>query len=686
MNIQYLFCNKKFITQIIMTEDKIKFFETKDSGSELITFLTAFFVYIYEFIFLFRSGLTDAVDALVSGALVVCFYLFLFVFREYRSSGKFAFCGCLKRNLIPVLFACCYCGICLRCFQLSYVSGNVFQLYFSGAISVDQLFHTTIAESYKNFGYPSILCGEMPFFHYHTGFHLLIAGLSCLFQISCLAALNYSFPLIFFPLFIYFILKLIREIRIFHGCSAKLSYFDFLIIFLLLSGPVLISDSNRSGFFINSIFISESMLIGMTFLFGFLLLFFQAVNRGFFANNIFRNLCLFALFPVILFLLTFVKISIGYVVLFAGISGLCFQERHSRKFWLEILFVLEQLLVFYLSCHLLCEQRYYVDQGNIAGRIYFWHFFQAWVKTPLFFLIATGPLLIFLSIRCTSWQEFFRKDKVVEKTLLFSSIMTYIPVSIWEIPDGSAFYFIAIPYLAAGIFLCGYNIPERLNHSACSAGPALKCLWFFVLVYLLGASFLNNNVLSQLTRAFDFRARNNIRNEAECKFIMINNQKIPLSFSALFSEYRLLQTPIFQTMNRLKKHTAVHAKSTVCYLSPDSCFLTDNPRKNVFLIQAFLGIPVLNSCYSERNMLLGYRKEKNSKISVVPIGKTDEILRYGLDNPPIKLGQKKSLKAAQDWARNNGYSYLITFGKEITLQKLQGDKGNISSNFNNTSI
>ena len=669
----------------IMTEDKVKRLKTKDSGCELAAFLTAFFVYIYEFIFLFRSGLTDAFNVLLSGALVVCFYLFLFILQEYRSSGRFTSYEGFQRNLLPALLACCYCGICLRCFQLTYISGNIFQLYFSGAISLDQLFHTSIAESYRNFGYPSILCGEMPFFHYHTGFHLLIAGLSCLFQISCLAALNYSFPLIFFPLFIYFVLKLVREIRIFHGCSAKLSYFDFIIIFLLLSGPILISDSNRSGFFINSIFISESMLIGMTFLFIFLQLFFRAMNRGFFTNNLFRHLFLFVLFPVVLFLLTFVKISIGYAVLFAGIFGLCFQERHSRRFWLEILFVLEQLLVFYLSCRLLCEQRYYVNQ-DIVGRIYFWHFFQAWVKTPLFFLIATGPLLIFLAMRWTTWQDLFRKGKVLEKTLLFSTIMIYVPVSIWEIPDGSAFYFIAIPYLVAGVFLCGYNMPEKLNYSACASSPVIKCLWVFVFVYLLGASFLNNNILSQLTQALDFRARNNVQKEADCKFIMINNKKIPLSFSVLFSEYRLLQTPLYKTMTRLREHTAVHAKNTVGYLSPDSCFLMDNPRKNVFLIQAFLGIPVLNSCYSERNRLLGYRKDKNSKVSIVPIGRTDEILRYGLDNPPIKHGTGKSLKAAQDWAKNNGYSYLITFGKEITLQKLQSDQENIPMNFNNTSI
>lgn len=167
---------------------------------------------------------------------------------------------------------------------------------------------------------------------------------------------------------------------------------------------------------------------------------------------------------------------------------------------------------------------------------------------------------------------------------------------------------------------------------------------------------------------------------------MINNQKIPLSFSALFSENRLLHTPIYKTMDQLRKHVAVHAANTVCYLSPDSCFLTDNPRKNVLLIQAFLGVPVLNSCYSEGKLLLGYRKEKNSSVSIVPIGKTDEVLRYGLDDPPIKQGNKKSLKAAEDWAGSNGYSYLITFGKEITLQKLQGDIENISPNFNNTGI
>lgn len=621
-------------TRIIMSEDKVKLFGTKDSVCELTAFLTAFLVYIYEFIFLFRSGLTDAANVLLSGALVVCFYLFLFIFREYCGENKSASCRNLKRYLLPGLFACFYCGIWLRCFQLSYISGNVFQLYFSGTISLDQLFHASLAESYKNFGYPSILCGDMPFFHYHSGFHLLIAGISCLFQISCLAALNYSFPIIFFPLFIYIILKLVKEIRIFCGYSATLSYFDFIVIFLLLSGPLMISDSIRAGFFINSIFISESMLIGMTFLFIFLQLFFRAVNRKFFANNLFRHLFLFVLFPIVLFWLTFAKISIGYAVLFAGILGLCFQERHSRRFWLEILFVLEQLLVFYLSCRLLCEQRYYVNQEAVVGRIYFWHFFQAWVKTPLFFLVALGPLLIFLSMRCTAWQEFFRKGKVVEKTLLFSTIMIYVPVSIWEIPDGSAFYFIAIPYLAAGVFLCGYNMPERLNYSACSSSPVIKCLWFFIFVYLLGASFLNNNVVSQVTQALDFRARNNVQKEADCKFIMINNKKIPLSFSALFSESRLLQTPLYKTMTRLREHTKSHAKSTVCYVSSDSCFLTDNPRKNVHLIQAFLGIPVLNSCYSEGNRLLGYRKEKNSRVSIVPIGKTDEILRYGFTAIP----------------------------------------------------
>ena len=50
--------------RIIMTEGKVKLFETKDSGCELIAFLTAFSVYIYEFIFLFRSGLTDAFNVL----------------------------------------------------------------------------------------------------------------------------------------------------------------------------------------------------------------------------------------------------------------------------------------------------------------------------------------------------------------------------------------------------------------------------------------------------------------------------------------------------------------------------------------------------------------------------------------------------------------------------------------------
>ena len=90
---------------------------------------------------------------------------------------------------------------------------NPLEVILKGRLHVDSLFHATIAESIKNYGYPSVLLNDAGFSHYHFGSHIIMAALSNILKVPVFSVYNFLYPIIFIPLYSYLIISVIVEIR-----------------------------------------------------------------------------------------------------------------------------------------------------------------------------------------------------------------------------------------------------------------------------------------------------------------------------------------------------------------------------------------------------------------------------------------------------------------------------------------
>lgn len=109
-----------------------------------------------------------------------------------------------------------------------YLSRDILPILKNGYFDSDTSFHVAIAESIKNYGYPSTLLHGNPVLNYHVGSHYLLALLSFISTIPIIELFPYQnsfFPLLFITYFLIFISSKVNR-----GLLAILSLFVFVIL------------------------------------------------------------------------------------------------------------------------------------------------------------------------------------------------------------------------------------------------------------------------------------------------------------------------------------------------------------------------------------------------------------------------------------------------------------------------
>ena len=184
-----------------------------------------------------KSGLWEMNKKIIVVSVIIWIaWLFLFL-RDKVKGAKIADNNGLL--LVKLLFAVIISLFFANTVWFSgYLTLNTINAISQGNIHVDTLFHSTIAESFKNYGYSSVLINEAGgnLLRYHFGSHFLMALVSFTFNISAFDAYNYLYPTICIPIYVYLIISVIIEIRKYKRETVRLSIVDYIFLSFFFIG------------------------------------------------------------------------------------------------------------------------------------------------------------------------------------------------------------------------------------------------------------------------------------------------------------------------------------------------------------------------------------------------------------------------------------------------------------------
>jgi len=340
-----------------------------------------------------------------------------------------------------------------------YLTLNSIGAIVNGELHVDTLFHSAIAESIKNYGYPSILINDASFLHYHFGSHFLMALFSGILNTSVFETYHYIYPVICIPIYAWLMVSVIIEIRKYKNLKTTLSLVDYLLLACFFVGflPTLILKN--IGIWKSSWVVSESYLFSLIFFLLYILLVLKIIQK-----NRWKNLAIFLLTLPFIFICTSMKISVGFL-LTAGVMYMNFRK-NTRKIesWIANAIFLAIFLISY---------KIFSDAGG-STEFQIFSFVRNCVYTRFFYIgsVLHYFVLTFFCLVVIGYQlwinrplkiAFISKKILVEETLAVVCIVGLLPGLLINIGGGSAGYFFGLQELIAVCILLGFNIPSQLQ-------------------------------------------------------------------------------------------------------------------------------------------------------------------------------------------------------------------------------
>ena len=353
-----------------------------------------------------------------------------------------------------------------------YLTLNPISAIVKGNLHVDTLFHSTIAESIKNYGYPSVLINNTDFVQYHCGSHFIITLLSIIFDISVFNTYNFLYPVICIPIYAFLLVSVVIEIRKYKNETAQLSILDYLILSCFITGFLPTFILKHIGIWKSSWIVSESFLFSLIFFLLYMLLVLKITKR----NHHWKNTSLFLLALVFIFICSSMKISVGFL-LTTGIIYFNFRK-NTRKIqsWIANLFFFAAFITSYTifseaagttEFQLFSFVRNYIYILNINNYISVPHsllYVGAILHYFVLLFFSLAALYYQLSINKPLKHAIKSKKLLIEETLFVVCIVSLLPGIFLNIDGGSAAYFSYFQeLLAICILLVGYNILGKLQ-------------------------------------------------------------------------------------------------------------------------------------------------------------------------------------------------------------------------------
>ena len=592
-------------------------------------------------------------QSLPYGGVCACFMVLitgvygLFFLQAMKKSGS-AFTE--RRNFWTIVFslfitgsALYYMQVLAYCFLLSVGNYNGVAGYFLGTEALDSLFHSSIIESIVNFGVPSTLYMELDFLKYHTGIHFLLAGIAKITNLPALYLLHYIFPLITFPLYAGLCFKLVVELRYLFSRKAKLNFYDvFTVSFLVLGTFFVMRAAYYGGLAAPSLYLSVSMALGMILLLILACLTCWAIRTKRFENSKFCCFYFALLLPLFIAVSSIAKVTAGLFIL--GAAAIYFFSRKvSAAAWIKGgVFTVYYAIVFIVVCKFMVMHSY--SNETVANVIPF-AFLRHWPNWCAF-IVTILPVVLFLKERKWSFRKIFNGSTVLENMLLGLCAAFWIPPLICDIDGGSSCYFYMLPYTFAVIVCCAVDIPQKLLESF--PGGLQKSLKFLLLFGVVSAG-----IMAAVYCVYPGIAAFSDR---------ISKAGVEKVVEGVFKARKIIKSSENKSLY-------------LAYIGDDSPLIYPYPNGTGLVVQAILGIPVINSIYPGANgdLVAPVVSKKQSKIVLEPLPKSVNGYAYAVAGVQDKL-RKFDRKSAIEYAEKHGYKYLFIFADGIRLLELDGAK------------
>ena len=567
-----------------------------------------------------------------------------------------------KKNII--LYLCfiyfCLTILCQNWFG-NYARIDAIKVFFDGKTFIDPLYHSVHAESIVINGYPSMLMNTAAFHAYHCGSHYIIAGFAKVLNIPSLVIYNYIYPIVFFPLFLFLLQKMIiiGKSYLLEKETNLIYFIDYLLLLSCVYGFFSNAFQKKIGFtFSFGVFSSESNHIALVFIF----LFFYIVDFGSRKIKRFDYVTYYFLIPLFILILLYTKISAGFMFLL-GACYYVFRKYfgNSKRCLLFILYI----GIFFLYYWILTKFSESFPSCEVRQRnsVNFFDYVRTFCNKksiffPVFhyaFLFSPSLLVIFLNKKNIFVKNFIYNNKTIFEEMSFLLMLAAIlPGALIKINGGSAFYFIFPVYFFTWLLFISLEIPKRLS-----------CFYFVI---------VKNNVLYKKSILFIallfcfFNYCHQDLNFYEMVIITLRSRQSLVGFRTdLANNIRKLYGPA-QTIEKTNYLLFNSIRKKISKSPQDYCIFSENfelieqfdrayyiPRLQAYLARpywamgGYLGLPVINSIYVDGDCF--YRGDGRK------FGKYEEIHRYSL--PPPVCGRKVTQENMIEYAKNIKKKYII---------------------------
>lgn len=604
----------------------------------LFSCVICFVQFCFIFVATIRTGYCFADKVLFASFFSFVIWLFLFLFQDIKNKSVLRF-DILKISSILFAFVLGFFFVKLEWFY-GYLNLDPVLYLMKGRSHIDTLFHSAIAESYITNGFPSINFNEPILLKYHTFSHFLIAVFSKILDIPAFIFYNYLFPIFSIPLYVFLVQYSLFEIKKMLKVEQNFSFWDSVFLFLFL------------GFFFSysfydSLYISESCLVSVIFMF-------LGLNLILKSKNIFIariSLSSIVLVPVFIFLVSWGKISCGMI--FTGFfCYYLFRENiKSINNW--------GLIIFYAVTFVFSYKYFSDTSGTDSSKITLFHFARNYLtlKTSVFYyfsqLIPALLCLIFVVKEKFLSKEYFKnRENILPETMLVASIVSFLPGIFLTIGGGSAAYFCIPAFVLNLLILWGYDIPNRLVYSLSKRGRKFLfasifsiCIWSVICV---SDPFHNIITTLKINTDFSYKQQTTYTEKLKECFKPALGKKIPL----------------YKSMEKIRDISKNNRKD-FCVFIDDDCYFYDiyghdknSPHyglKECFALTSYIGLPVINALYTDGEY--SYRGDGEN------IGQNGVNEYYGIGSVK-KHSQKITKDNMREFARSIGKSNIIVVTKD----------------------
>ncbi len=517
----------------------------------------------------------------------------------------------IKSQPILVIILSAVIGIFLAytAWGYGYLTLAPYEMIDNGTAHIDDLFHSAISESWKRSFYPSTLLNDERYLAYHTFSHLILGGLAGIMGMPAYIFYNYLYPILFLPLYCFSIVLSIAAAKAYFENKFIVRYIDIVVTGLFICG----FTDNVAAYYDWKVF----YVMSESFLFGNMLTFFGYAMTFYFLKKYAEDKKVLILYgtiviPVLIFLISWAKISSGFIFAIGAIYYVFRKGMYNRKLWLTG--------VIYAAVYKVCLCLFNTRAANLGGTILsHFNFFanKRYISGPLgmaghyFIFSVMAVMYVYLDIYRNHfrWEDVKKGKTIWIEAMLVTLIIGLLPITIMYM--GNEKYFSMGVLIPSLVMLCGHDYADIDKNAKNTLRPIFIIISFFWCVWM-GIHHIPASPLKKIT---------NIHN-SNASHILLEIREI--------------------VGGKEKEYTA--------YLDED-CYIGQNfkeSRMALFVCPAMTGVGVINATYKHG----GYYDYTGTAVDGASYG------FGGVDNDRLSYEEALSVAARR------GKSKLIHFTKE----------------------